>query len=534
MYDCILRNATIADGTGRECFRTDVALAGERIARIGAADIGESAASEIDCSGMVLAPGFIDMHSHTDLEFFRDAPPEAKIRQGVTTELLGQDGLGTAPVRDDTLPVVRDLLAGLDGVLPEEKWSWRTFGQYLAALEKRGLPNNVAVLLSHGPVRIESLGMDDRGATKEELAAMCATVRECMREGAFGLSTGLIYPPCPYGDTDELIALNREVAAAGGIFVVHQRDEGYYLSRSFDEVARISRESGAHLEISHWQAYGKVNWPLMDVVMEKAERFAAEGGGISWDRYPYLAGSTVLTAVLPTWTFSEGTAALIRNLSVPAYRERIREEFTKGLDVWHNRQISVGWENIVVTAVQLEKNRWMEGRSCQAIADRQRKNPVDAVMDLLAEEKLAVTMISFYGSDDIMDRVISHRLGTVGSDGIYGGRPHPRLYGAYPCYFRRFVREKKLLRLEEAVRKVTSYPASILGIGDRGTIAEGKRADLVLFDPETIADRATYEDPVRFPTGISHVFVNGRAVVTPDGLTGELPGQVLRRGRFLA
>jgi len=530
MLDLLIKKAKIVDGTGnKKAYQADVGIKDKKIVSIG--QIEESAKESIDASGLVVSPGFIDMHSHTDLEYFRETPSDAKIRQGVTTEVLGQDGMGAAPVNDRNLRVVKDLLAGLDGIIPDEKWTWRTFPAYLEALEKRGLNNNAAVLLCHGPVRIAAMGMDERDATPGELQNMKSLVKECMEEGAFGFSTGLIFAPCAYGNTRELIELNRGVGAKNGIFVVHQRDEGYYLSRSFDEVSHISMESGAHLEISHWQAYGKVNWPIMDEVLEKADKMIEKGGSISWDRYPYLAGCTVLTMVLPTWTFNEGTEALIRNLKEPAFRAKIHEDFTKGLDVWHNRQISVGWENIIVTAVQLEHNKWMEGLSCQAIADKLGKNPIDMTMDLLAEEKLAVTMISFYGSDEILEKVIGHSHGTVGSDGIYGGKPHPRLYGAYPCYFRRFVREKPLFSLEEAVRKVTSFPASILGIKDRGKIEEGFWADLVIFDPETISDKSTYESPEQYPEGIAYVIVNGTPVVREGKTVSALPGKVLKHGK---
>lgn len=531
MFDLILKNALIIDGTGvSKAFRGDIGVSDGKIISIGKLS-SDNAVETIDLKGKVLCPGFIDMHSHTDLEYFRDNPSDAKIRQGITTELIGQDGLGPAPFSDQNFSLFKELLAGLDGIIPDEKWVWRSFNDYLEALEKRGINNNAAVLLCHGPVRISSMGMDERNATPEELQDMKSLVRECMEEGAFGLSTGLIYPPCPYGDTHELIELNKEVGSSNGIFVVHQRDEGYYLSRSFDEVARISSESGAHLEISHWQAYGRVNWPIMDEVLAKADRMIEKGGSISWDRYPYLAGCTVLTAVLPIWTFNEGTEALIRNLKDPAFRAKIHDDFKKGLDVWHNRQISVGWENIIVTAVQLEQNKWMEGLSCQAIAERQGKDPIDMTMDLLAEEKLAVTMISFYGSDEVLDKVIGHPHGTVGSDGIFGGKPHPRLYGAYPCYFRRFVRDKKLFSLEEAVRKVTSFPASILGLKYRGQIKEGYWADLVVFDPETISDNSTYEEPEQYPDGIYYVIVNGTPVVREGKTVSALPGKVLKHGK---
>lgn len=529
MLDTVIKGALVADGAGGELFRADVGLRDGRIARIGT-DLGEGE-REVDGRGKVLCPGFIDMHTHMDLELLRDKKPDAKIRQGVTTDLLGQDGLGTAPVSPRNKAALKDLLSGLNGVLEDEKWTWGSFGEYLAALEKWGLPNNAATLVSQGPVRIEAMGMDERPPTEEELAVQRSLVREAMEEGAFGLSSGLIYPPCPFADRDELAEINKEVAAFDGIFVVHQRDEGYHLSRSFDEVCEVSRRSGARLHVSHLQAYGKVNWPIMDEVLAKADRFLDEGGQVTWDRYPYLAGCTTLTAVLPPWTFNEGTEALIKNLTKPDYRKKIHEEFAKGLDVWHNRQISVGWDNIIVTAVRLDHNRWTEGLSCQAIADRQGKDPVDAVCDLLAEERLAVTMISFYGSEEVLEKVLTHPRATVGSDGIYGGRPHPRLYGTYPRYLRRYVREKKVFSLEEALRRITSFPASILGLIDRGTVKEGYWADLVLFDPHTIGDRATYEEPELYPEGISSVFVNGVEVVNQQGTTGELPGKVLRKGR---
>lgn len=527
MYDFIIRNATVVDGSGGEEYRADLAFSAGRIAKIGKVEGKEG----LDAEGLVACPGFIDMHTHMDLELLRDKTPDAKVRQGVTTDLLGQDGLGTAPVSEKNRPLLAEILSGLNGILPDEKWTWGSFEKYLAALERRKLPGNAAVLLSQGPVRIEAMGMDERRPTPDELDKMKKIVADAMSAGAFGLSSGLIYPPCPYADTEELIELNREVAKYDGIFVVHQRDEGHYLSRSFDEVCTICASSGARLHVSHLQAYGKVNWPIMDEVLAKADRYLASGHSVTWDRYPYLAGCTTLTAVLPTWTFNEGTEALIRNLTDPSYRARIHEEFTKGLDVWHNRQISVGWENIWVTAVHLDKNRWMEGKSCQAIADAQGKNPIDAVCDLLAEEKLAVTMISFYGSDEILKKVLSHPQATIGSDGIYGGKTHPRLYGTYPKFLKEYVREQKVFSLPEAIRKITSFPASILGIGDRGLLKEGHWADVVLFDPATIADNATYEEPERYPTGIPYVFVNGETVVDPSGYTGGLPGKVLRKKR---
>ncbi len=527
MFDYIIVQAHIVDGTGEPGYTADIGIKNDRINAIGS--LKDENARLIPATGLVCCPGFIDMHSHTDLEFFQSRPPEAKVKQGITTELLGQDGLGTAPVSAPQKPLLAGLLAGLNGQIPDEKWDWHTFTDYLEALTRQSLPNNVAALVSHGPVRIAGLGMAERDAQKAELAAMTELVREAMAAGAFGFSTGLIYPPCSYASTDELIALNREVAAYDGIFVVHQRDEGYNLARSFDEVCAVSRRSGARLHVSHLQAYGRQNWPIMDEVLTQADRFIHDGGRVTWDRYPYLAGSTVLTAVLPTWTLNEGPEALASNLTDPNYRAKIHQAFEAGLEVWHNRQISVGWENIFISALHLAHNQWMVGRSCQEVATQLDKNPIDMVCDLLAEEKLAVTMISFYGSETILEKVLNHEQATVGSDGIFGGRPHPRLFGTYPRFIKSFVGEKKLLNLEQAVRKISGFPAQILGIRDRGLIKKGYFADLVIFNPDTIADAATYEEPQAFPHGIHSVLVNGIPVVDQEKMTGNYPGAVIRK-----
>jgi N-acyl-D-amino-acid deacylase len=404
MIDTVIENAMIIDGTGSEGFKADMGIHAGKIVAMGKVEAERD--FTISGSGLVASPGFIDMHSHGDLEFFRSQPSDAKIRQGITTEVIGQDGLGTAPLKDSDVGVLRQILGGLNGILPEEQWVWRSFRDYLNALEYHRPINNVAVLISHGPVRLWGVGMEERTATRSEMNAIRALVREAMEEGAFGFSTGLIYPPCSYGNTEELIELNREVSAQEGVFIVHLRDEGYHLLRSVDEVLRISEASGVHLHISHFQAYGKVNWSLMDKALQRVDGFIQKGVAITWDRYPYLAGSTVLSAVLPTWTFNEGPVALVENLNNPTFRARIHKDFEKGLDIWHNRQISVGWENIIIATVQLEKNRWMEGKSCQVVADTLHKNPIDMVCDLLSEERLAVTMISFYGSEEVLDKVL--------------------------------------------------------------------------------------------------------------------------------
>ena len=529
MYDYVIKGATIIDGSGKPGYKADVGVVGDRISHIGHIE-ASNAGHLIEAQGKILCPGFIDMHSHTDLEFFKDKAPDAKVRQGITTELLGQDGLGTAPVSRSHRPLMAGLVAGLLGSWPaQECWEWQSFDEYLNVLSRRGLPNNVAVLASHGPLRIAAMGMADRPATAGEVTAMQQALIQTLEAGAFGFSTGLIYPPCSYCTTEELIELNRTMAPYGGLFVVHQRDEGHGLMRSFEEVSGIARAAGVHLHISHLQAYGQVNWPHMDTVLSQTDALLDQGLSITWDRYPYLAGSTVLTAVLPAWTLSKGTEALVYNLTIPSYRARIRAEYDKGLDVWHNRSISVGWGKIVVSAVTLTHNKWMEGQSCSQLAEAMGKDPIDFVCDLLAEEQLAVTMISHYGSEGVLAKVLTHPQATVGSDGIFGGRPHPRLYGSFPRFLHQFVIQQKLLSQEAAIRKITGFPAKTLGLKERGELREGYFADLVLLDWAELRDNATYNEPHQYSSGIEYVFVNGVPVVTPGNKVELLPGQVLKK-----
>lgn len=528
MLDVLIRNAFVVDGSGAEGFTGDIGIKDGKILGIGS--LALKADREIDGAGLVAVPGFIDMHSHADLQYFQKSAPEQKIRQGITTELLGQDGLGVAPVQPGARTLLSDLTSGLLGSLPIEHWSWGSFADYLDALERRGLPNNAAVLVSHAPVRIQALGIAPRLAQPDELRAMCAYVSEAMQAGAFGLSTGLIYPPCSFADTHEMIELNRAVAEKDGVFVVHQRDEGYRLRQSFVELIQIARESGVRLHVSHLQAFGKVSWPTMDEILAMADELTSNGGQITWDRYPYLAGCTVLTAVLPPFANAESPQALVANLQKPEYRARIHAEFQKGLDVWSNRAILLGWSKVLISSVASDSNRWMEGQDIETLAGRCGKDPIDFICDLLAEEQLMVKMISFYGSDEVMHKILGHRGATVGTDGICGGKPHPRMYGTYPRFFKQFVKDEKVLSLREAVQKTSALPAQILGLKNRGRLKADAYADIVLMDMERIADRATYEQPEQYSEGIEYVFVNGEIAVERGDYTGSLSGSVLRKG----
>jgi N-acyl-D-amino-acid deacylase len=529
MFDYLIRNALIVDGTGSEGFAGNIGIKDGKILGIGSLD-GESS-QVIEAAHLVAVPGLIDMHSHNDLQYFGSPTPEQKIRQGITTELLGQDGLGVAPVGPDQRELIADLTGGLLGSLQPERWSWQSFEDYLNALETQGLPNNAAVLVSHAPIRAAVMGMNPRPAQPGDLRRMHQMTLEAMESGAYGFSTGLIYPPCSYANTEELIEVNRAVAKKNGIFVVHQRDEGYRLRQSFIELIQIAQKSGAHLHVSHLQAFGKVSWPTIDDVLVMADQLVTRGGKISWDRYPYTAGCTVLTAVLPPFTNIDSPKDLLKKLKEPEYRSRIHAEFQKGLEVWSNRSILLGWSKVLISSVESEQNRWMEGQDIETLANSCGKDPVDFICDLLVEEKLSVKMISFYGSDEVLHKIMDHPGATVGTDGIFGGKPHPRLYGTFPRYFEKFVKQEKTFTLPQAVHKVTGLPAEILGLDKRGVLKEGTFADIVLMDMEQIADLATYAQPEQYPKGIEYVFVNGSMAVEGGKYTGSLSGQVLRKGR---
>lgn len=532
MYDLNLTNGTIVDGSGKPPYRADVAVERGRIVKIGLGDSLGEAAATYDISGKMVMPGFIDMHSHSDLVYLGASPPDVKIHQGVTTELIGQDGLGVAPVAHHNRGLLADLTDGLLGYMPRDVWKWGSFEDYLQVLDRTSLPCNLAVLISHGPVRIEAMGMENRSPDFAEQEKMENLVREAMEAGAFGFSTGLVYPPCSFADESEIEGLLRAISPYDGIYVVHQRDECRNLLHSFEEVAREAENAGVHLHVSHLLAFGRSSWPQMDLLLERADELISRGRRITWDRYPYLAGCTMLSASLPDWVFSEGPRALIANLVNPEYREKIRRYFGYGLDVWNNRGFSIGWNNVVVSGVRSEKNKWMEGKDCQELADCLGKDIVDFMCDLLHEEELAVTMITRYGSQDVLAKVLTHPSGTIGTDGVHCGTPHPRLHGSFPRFFQDFVVQKQKLSWAEAVKKVTYNPASILGLTDRGLISEGLAADLVVLDPKNIADRATFEDPAQHPSGIDMVIVNGQVVVDSNGTTGCLPGKVLRKRRF--
>ena len=524
----LIRNGWIVDGSGQLRYRSDLVIEGESIASIG---LGQSIVFDrvIDAEGLIVAPGFIDTHSHSDLEVMVNPYVEAKIRQGVTTELLGQDGISMAPLPKRYISPWRKNLAGLDGDSDELGWDYETTDGYLKALEEKGVGLNESYLIPHGNVRMEAMGLDNRKPSAEELNRMREIVRREMDSGAFGLSTGLIYMPCAFAETAELIELCKVVAEFDGAFVVHQRSEADTILTSMEEVITIGRRSGVKIHFSHFKICGRKNWGLIDQMLGLLDKAKAEGIRTSFDQYPYVAGSTMLGAILPTWAHDGGTDRLMERLRSRDLRNRMTRDIENGIPGWDNFVDFAGLEQIYVTSVKTEANQDLVGKSLTEIGAMRCKLALEATFDLLLAEENAVGMVDFYGQEEHVARFLTRPEQNVCTDGLLGGRPHPRVFGSFPRVLGKYVRDEKALTLEDAVRKMTQKPAEVFGFERRGLLKAGNFADIVIFNAETIIDKGTFVDPIQFPKGIEHVLVNGKVVLSEGCYVRELAGKVLRK-----
>ena len=519
MVDLVIEGGRIVDGTGKASYTGDIAVSDGKILEVGV--IHGGAERRIDARGLVVAPGFIDSHSHSDLMLIAEPEAKQKIMQGVTTEIVGQDGLGEAPIKEKDIENWRSYLSGLNGD-PEIDWSWRNLGEYLDTIEAARPATNVASLVGHGNLRLSAMGMDDRPPTDSELEEMKALLRDSLRQGAYGLSTGMIYPPCVYAATEELTELCRVVSEVNGIFVIHMRNEGDALLESIEEVTTIGANSGVKLHISHFKAAGKRNWGRSKHGLEAIEKARETGLSITVDQYPYTAGSTFLSARLPSWMHEGGVDAMLGRLRDSATRDRALAEMTEDGSF-------LIWGDTIVTSVKTDGNKHLEGKSLAEIARMRGIDIVEALFQLVLEESNAVGMVSFSMSEEDVRTIMRSPIQMFCTDGIVLGKPHPRAYGSFPRVLGRYVREG-VLSLEEAVRKMTSLPAERFDLQGRGFLKSGAHADITIFNPETIIDTGTYEDPIRFPEGIKYVIVNGRVTVDKGAHTGERAGMVLRSG----
>jgi len=516
-FDLIIRNGTVIDGTGRPGFAGDVAVSDGVIRHVGALPDDSHAPRELDAAALVVSPGFIDIHTHADISL--QAHPEhlPKIMQGVTTEIFTNCGLGFAPVTDDGMRIQREYLGGLFGPDEGVDWAWRSVAQFLARFERRGTAANLGYLIPHGAVKVSVMGMDARPATGAEKDAMVAMVRQGMEEGAWGLSTGLWYAPMRSADRDETVRLCSEA----GFFATHQRDYEDELFAATEESLAIADEAGVPVQIAHLQFNGEINRGRAPELLSRLDRARESGTDVTWDSYPYLAGSTLVQAMLPEWATAGGPGAILDRLHQPEDRARILEALAN---------CGRGWDRTRLSGAQSSVNRPFEGESFDRIAAVRGLTVPEFICALIEEDHLQACFVYHNAHESDLRAALRHPAQMVGSDGIHiPGKCHPRLYGTFPRVLGRYARDEKTLSLEEAVRKMTAAPAGRIGLADRGLLAPGKAADIVIFNPAEVTDTATYEDPLQFPRGIPYVFVNGISVKWAGEPTHTLPGRVLRR-----
>lgn len=528
-FDLVIRGGTVVDGTGGPPFRADLGLVGDTITALGSLD-PEQGSRILDASGLCVSPGFIDIHTHSDGDILRYPTADSRIMQGVTTEVTGNCG-GSAAPRAPGAPgqAEEEPESGPGGeALP----SWTDVASYLQLLEESRISVNHALLLGQGSIRELVSGSQDRPLTEAELARVLALVEEGMDQGAFGLSTGLEYVPGRFTPMGEIVEMTRIVARRGGVYASHIRNEEVALLEAVDEAIRIGRDTGARVQISHLKAAGMPNWGKQVAALDLMEGARMAGVDVLADAYPYTAYSTGLTILMPAWAMDGGWDALSRRLRDPVDRARIR----KGMDQ-RVGQDPGAYDLMVISRVRTQANQKIVGMDMAEVAAEWKMEPVDALLRLLEEERGSVGYIGHGMSPENVELVLSHPLVMIGSDGssmapvgeAARSRPHPRSYGTFPRVLGHYCRERRIFDLATAVKKMTSMPARQMGISDRGRIARGMKADLVLFHADTVKDEATFQDPHRFPTGIHHVLVNGTLAVQDGKHTGARPGSVLRK-----
>ncbi|CAM3411916.1 N-acyl-D-amino-acid deacylase family protein [Isoptericola cucumis] len=530
--DWLIRDALVLDGTGAPGVVADVSVAGGRITAVdpGRRDARATGATRtVDAAGRALTPGFIDMHAHSDIQILANPDHTAKVSQGVTLEVLGQDGLSFAPVDERTRTAVRAQIAGWNDDPPGFAYDWDSVAGYLDRLD-RGIACHAAYLVPQGTLRHLVVGPEDRPATPEEVRRMADLLAQGLREGALGMSSGLTYTPGMYADDAELAALLRVVAGHGGYYSPHTRSYGRGALEAYAEMIDLARDTGCALHLTHATMNFGPNKGRAGELLALIDDALAGGVDITLDSYPYLPGSTTLSAILPSWAFSGGPDALLARLADPADRERILHEVEHvGTDGCHG--CVAEWDTIEISGVQNSALAGRVGRTVAQIARDEGRAPGDVFVELLVTDRLGTTILQHVGHEENVRTIMAHRTHCGGSDAILvGGRPHPRAWGTFPRYLARYVRELGVLTLADCVHHLTGRPAARLGLTDRGLVRPGHAADLVLFDPDTVQDTATFDDPRQQATGIDHVLVDGVAVIDDGTRTDALPGRAVRRG----
>ena len=515
MFDVLIRGGIIIDGTGNIGFRGDVAIEGNRLRILRGDTSSIQAANTINTSGCIVAPGFIDVHTHSDLIALSEPLNEPKIMQGISTEVLGLDGIGYAPLSGKNLETMLLYYSGLNGH-PNLDYNWSSIADYLQQFYHK-TSGNVAYLIPNSCLRAEAVGWKDRPATKEEIRVMQDMIRRGMAEGAVGLSTGLSYPPGVFATTEELTELCKTVAECGGVYVTHVRyDLGDHIFDGFREAVTIGSRSGCPVHISHYAASISLQGQT-DRMLQFIDDSRTSGVDLTFDAYPWEAVSTTLHDMVPLWARDGGPYALLERLKNKDDRAKMHDEFIR---------LVQAERGMVISAVKTERNRWCEGLMATEVADRLNKDLCDALCDLMIEEDLEVSYFSFTGDMNDVKVIMKHPAHMFISDGLrIGGMPNPRTYGSYPKVLGQFVRDERVLSMEQAIRKMTSFPAQRFGLISRGILRDDMKADIVVFNPVTVSCTATFAAPKQFPLGIEYVFVNGKLVVEKGKHTGILPGE---------
>ena len=519
-----LRGGTLYDGLGGPGVVGNLVIQDDRILALGAGVAPQG--TEIDVTGLAVSPGFVDTHSHCDLTGISDRQVSPKIRQGVTTDLLGQDGFSEAPIKAADVDQWRTHLAGLNDD-PDLEWTWRSFADYFRLLN--GSAINFACMVGHSTVRLHSMGMGDRPPTREELTRMQILVGEALQNGACGFSTGLIYTPAVYCETGELIEIGRVVARHQSFMVYHMRFEGERVLDGIREVVTVGLVTGSSQHISHFKARGREAWGNSEKMVEAVNQAREDGVDLTADQYPYTAGSTMLGALLPPWVHSRGVDGLNAWLRDDEMSSQIQQEIEGGRPDWESSIAASGWDSIQIAGVRTDTNQWTVGKRIPEVAAGWNVENYNAMVRLLLEENQAVSMILHMMDEADVQNLLVQPWLMHATDGLMGGTPHPRTYGTYPRVLGHYTRDLKLMSIEEAIRKMTSLPAWRCGLADRGVLRAGAYADITVFNPDTVIDTSTYADPVQFPAGVEHVFVNGVHAVDGSRETGNLGGRALRR-----
>lgn len=530
MFDVLLFGGVLIDGTGAPRRPADVGVVGERIVAVG--DLRQRDARQaVDVSDHFVTPGFIDIHAHSELTLLMDPRAASKVYQGVTTEISGQCGLSAAPLAGQARDEL-NVLATRFGLAPP---NWNSLADYLEAIEQQGVALNFGTLVGHANLRYAAIGGADRSSTPAERDAMARMVAQALEEGALGLSSGLFYAPGSYADGAELAVLGQVVAAHGGLYATHIRNEGTRLEAALDEAITVGRASDVPVEISHLKLASRACWGQAGQVLARLDDAQAEGIDLGWDQYPYTAAATTLDSVVPPRFHADGTASLLARLRSPQERAGIADAVaTNAESDWENIALDSGWDNIVLSFHPTRPD--LIGHTIAEMAAARGVDPLQAALDLILETQSQAEIVDFCMDERDVATILRHPRTVVATDAeaqaadgpLARGMPHPRTYGTFPRVLSRYVREQRLLTWEAAIHKMTGLPAQRLGLGDRGIVREGAFADLVVLDPATVCDTATFAEPHRYPKGIRHVLVNGCFVVHGGTQTEERPGQVLR------